>query len=93
MRDEDFLSKLGANPLQEFRRKALEVTLKVIRFLYDQTGKPVPTKKLEAELDIQYGYYGRKVREYLLSLENGDRIVWDRNGDTVAPKDGSMPPA
>jgi len=55
MRDEDFLEKLGANPLQLYRKKAIENVFNVIKLMFGEFKKPLDVDRIEAELDY-YDY-------------------------------------
>jgi hypothetical protein len=87
LRDEEYLSRLHANPLQDFRQKAIANTHKVAFFLYKDTGQPIPVDKLAALLAVNYGYDRRKVSDYLENLEKADRIVWNRDSNTIIPSE------
>jgi len=82
-RDEDLLAQMAANPLQLYRKNAIDKTLKVATILEDQFKGQVPVQRLLAELDVNWGYKD-KALDYLRTLNISGRIVWDKEKDTIS---------
>jgi len=53
-RDEGLVAQMGANPLQLYRKRAIDNTLSVARILEEEFNGPVPVQRLLAELDFSW---------------------------------------